>query len=165
MVQDKYPQWMKMRIVESAAATYTKVEFQTPVISGPNSYYIMNVLGFYNEILFGDGAQLVTLKSTGGGIMLTKDEHSAGVLPDHEDAIIYFSMHPLTLTSGAVVMSATWVPVNDGQGNGILISDTKVWLSIQGDTDNATALTGNLWLLYKMVKVSANELLDMLQDD
>ncbi|GAI79128.1 unnamed protein product, partial [marine sediment metagenome] len=100
--KDKYPQWFKMRLAETGAHTYSKHAFPTPVVAGPNSYYIMNVLGFYYELLLGDGAQLVTAKETGAHIQITHDEQTAALLNDHEDLIHYFSYKTHTLTEGAV---------------------------------------------------------------
>ena len=163
--KDRYPQWFKMRVVESGAHTYTAQAFETPVVAGPSSYYIMNVIGVYYEFLLGDGAQLVTAKETGGHIQITHDEQTASLLGDHEDLIHYFSYKAQVLTEGGVDSHSIFIPCHDGNGNGILIADKEIWMAIAGDSDMATATIGNAWLLYTMVKVSAQELLDMLQED
>ena len=125
----------------------------------------MNVLGIYYELLLGDGAQLVTAKETGGHIQITHDEQSGSLLADHEDLIHYFSNKFSVLTEGGVQSQSTFISTSDGVGNGILIADTEIWLAVAGDSDMATAIIGNAWLLYTMVKVSPQELLDMLQED
>lgn len=165
MTSDVYPQMLRMRLVETGAHTFSNTEIDTPVLAGPSQYYIMNVLGIYYEILLGDGAQIVTVKETGGAMQITKDEETALLANDNPDVIFFGSVKLQALTSGAVAYNPQFVDLSDGRGNGILIADKSIWLAVQGDGDMAGVVTTNVWIKYTLRKVSANELLDMLQED
>lgn len=161
---DKHPQWLKARVVESAAGTFTTQEVETPVISGPNNFYVMSVLDIYYEVLMADGAQLVTAKETGASVQLTRNVETALLSNTNDDVIFFGSQKFHTLTSGSTSYGPKQVIMHDGQGNGVLIADKSIQLSIQGDGDNAAACTCNLWIKYKLTKVSAQDLLDMLAE-
>lgn len=163
VVLDKYPQWFRMRKVESGAHTFTSQAFNTPVIRGPTNYYIMEVSKVYTELLLGDGAQLVTAKETGSSFTITLIEYASMPAPDEDGVFFYQSIKFHTLTSGAGSYTNHIFDITDGQGNGVLLADREIFLNVQGDADMAGPIIVNVWLLYNMVKVSANELLDMLE--
>lgn len=163
---DIYPQFLKMR-VQSTTDAYIEADIETPVIAGPNNYYIMNVLKAFvwAHIIEGD-TQLVTLKRTGGVWQIVKDTASGLLTPTDDDIILFGETNMFTLTSGATMDQDPKVyDLTDGEGKGILISEKEIHLGAKADADSPLGMTVNAWLLYKMVKVSAQELLDMLQED
>jgi len=165
MARDIYPQWFRMRLVMELANTFSRQAFETPVIAGPERYYIMNILKAYWIITAADGTTLVTAKSSGHTLQVTRDQQSA-ILPDDNDDIIFVAQNEFTtLTSGAVLNKWSMIDLSDGHKHGILVADREIWLNLDADSDSTTIATARVWFLYTLVHVSAQELLDMLQED
>jgi len=165
MAKDIFPQWMRMRLQMSASNTFTKKAFETPVIAGPNMYYIMNILKVYWIITAADGTTLVTAKSAGHTFQITRNEQADIINDDIDDLIFVGQNEHITLTSGAITGGWKMVDISDGAGHGVLVADKEIWMGIDADADSTTVGTARAWLLYTMQKVSPEELLDMLQED
>lgn len=161
---DKYPQLMTIQLSGSGVSvgSYTQISVETPVqLLSIKRLLAMNVLKAWFSINLPAG------DFDDNDIQrwqLTKAEQSALLSEDHPDNIIpQIAIETKLEATGG--LSDAFVPhpfvsmdFNNGKGDGLLITDKTVHLGTTASGAPGTA-TGTLYLLYNLVEVSAEELL------
>lgn len=168
---DVNPQFLRQRVVESAANTYTEAEINMPVVQNYEGDYAM-VLELLKVIAYLTQPDLVNAVNTLVAAHLSDKVNTAVVLPHDASCICPFERDTRCLdTSGGTDATITAVgapnPIvidfTDSNGNGILYGKQKLYLGIKG-TNNSAAKQLSVMILYRMKKVKASELIGIIQN-
>mgnify|MGYP001454210536 CR=1 FL=1 len=171
MAKDEYPQWMTMPVVtESAVGTYTTESKQTPVVR--ESSKVMEILAVEWELddashvsigaasgdeKFQSRAQLTTDEKADIGSMATKG------LIDKFGKETHSQFAEADETGGAGFSSVDTVLHNFAQGGkGFLTAAETFHLGVKGNSGENAVIGVSCRILYRLVKVSAEELLGLL---
>lgn len=156
---DKFPQLLRVRVIESAANTFTQTEQPTPTTSiGNGKALVMEILRVIFSLEPGDGAT-----GSVAGIHLSEASKTVWIGPGDNDHIASRRVAIIITTSGLLADERIKpYELNDGGGNGLLVASKSLWLGIIGGSQ-AAALTGGCDILYRMKEVDAAELVGILQ--
>lgn len=166
---DQQPQFMKMRQVQSAAATFTQLEAETPVIptiSG-NKAIVMEILKVYywrTAITYPATSPLSDVQIQ---MQCGRESLAAIANSDSDDHVVPFYEEQFTnVEVGTTANNHTMnqhtnpkiIDVTDGQGNGIIYAGRKLYFGVDSGNLSA-ALTGSCWILFRLIKVDIKEFL------
>lgn len=166
MAVDKYPQWLNIgSLAESAANTYTEVEVQAP--ARLSAFEVLEILGV--EFRMNPGGTVADADEDAVLIFqVTETTQTGNVNMNNPDLISQVKQQlrqeafEATETGGAgwAIDQTMYVDYAAG-GNGFLSAAQSLFLGIQG-TGHAAISSCSARLLYKIVKVSANELIGLV---
>ena len=164
-VLDQKPQFMNLSAVESAANTYTEIATSTPVVPAISAgkSIVMEILKIfiYTTPMPQVANQLSTLD-----VWVLKKKVGSVPLPSDSNIVTYGSR---SIACGAAIGPVVYwnepieLDLTDGQGNGYLFGNKEIIVAV--DTNNVVAVfTAYVKILYRLVEVSSNELLGILQE-
>lgn len=155
--KDVNPQYISVRLTESAANTFTQVEVNLPVgrVGMPNNRaQVIEILRVYLESFQGG-----VLVAAGDGYEVAVATQSKAAIPDLDDpdVIAKFAGRMEGVTSGfSFVQHITaWDPT-DGAGHGIIVATQSMFFSVIGSSATA-AFDMKLKVLYRFKNVSLQE--------
>lgn len=158
---DVNPQMFRLDVDESAANSFTEKEHNTPVhqsLEG-GAALVMEILRIFlntdeGDQLSGDSVQVEIGDRSASGM---RGQDAAGVLVSYSDKT--------TLTTSGACWSCNpkIFDFTDGNGNGMLYAKRKMYMSVLG-TNQGSALTPRASILYRMKKLTAQELVGILED-
>jgi len=159
---DIYPQWLRAKITESAANTYTEKEFQTPVIRGIGSAsWVMNILlvmFFPSDGALATADEVDMHLSTKTKTIMSTIGTTGIIAPFHSKMIV--------TTSGSYQIEyphRSMVRLDDGAGHGLLVANQTLFVAVKG-TSQGAALTGEVGILYNLKQVSIDEYLGIIDN-
>lgn len=166
---DENPQFMNLKITESAANTYTEDSESTPVVTQlvDGNAQVIEILKIMTNLEAPD--LLAATKSTSNMHISSKSETAIKYLEDsnviiHEDRQVE--------AVGARTAEATGVTnckhpaiydFTDAEGNGLLFAGKKIYIGVTGVGCN-NPMSARAKILYRLKKVSAAELLGIIQN-
>lgn len=164
--KDKYPNFFKMDVVESALNTYTEKHYSTNIPDG----YVMNVIKVWavsaNPSVVDEDATAVKWQIATSPQTDVERLSAAGIWwRDVKDVEVFDS----GATDGTVAITKAQSNVNcydfsDGQGHGRLLAAADLYLGVVSDANTAVKWA-DVWLEYTLVKVPAAELLQLVRRD
>lgn len=167
---DKHPQFLNIRATESAPNTYTSRSVRTPVVRGfgisGEKAIVMEILKIFMNCAMSD---IVNDTVTAVNIQLTKHVQTAILNVDDPEIIAMRTKTTYcydTGTTDATIVTSDpgeWLEwdLSDGQGNGWLFAYEEIHLGVHSLL-NANVKEGGAKILYRMVEVTASELLGLL---
>lgn len=159
---DKFPQFLRGRVVESAANTFTDASINTnvPVQVPKGKTLILNLLKVHLGMdpgTKGDGDRVQFQLYTGRARTAMANYEEAGTL-------IFIEHITNLVTQGGTEGDYTKIfDFSDGNGHGILIAAREIRLSVLG-VSQAAALTCRVAIEYTLVEVEADELVGLVTD-
>ncbi len=153
---DLKPQLMRLQVTESAANTFTEIALSTPNL--PEVGLIMEILRIYWESE--TDAEAANADKITVGLYGVSRTAMPGL--NDNDVIWKFRRTKHFTSSGSDMFLETGeTPYTDGNGNGLLYGRKDIILAIEGES-NITAHIFNLAILFRLVKVSSQELIGLI---
>lgn len=158
---DIYPQFLRMKVVESAANTFTEEEYPTavPVHQGPGKVLVMNVLKIIINLGTGDMAD-------GDIIQASIYDRTRTEMPGNADSgvLIYAQRTSKLTTEGAHnYQDPVVLDLSDGNGHGILFARKNIYIAVKG-TSQANPMTCVAQVVYTLAEISTEEYIGIAQD-
>jgi hypothetical protein len=161
---DLNPQFLSEYVTQSGANTYTSKTMILPInpgatISSTGKVRVMELLKIYldmaKDTLAEDGYALVQLTY--------KEQVAILTAVDVEKYIVRLIRKTQLITSGAIMEEFPFVlDLTDGQGNGLLIGQQKLFLGVNTAGQGA-ALSASIKILYRFKDVNVEEYIGMVQ--
>jgi len=169
VARDVYPQWLTLtQVVESAANTFTEAITQMPVRLSARQ--VVEILGIELQRVGGlinaidsdlDAFSKIQLSKKSGNVAL----NSSDLLALHETRITIAAMES-TETGAGLTMSQSTVFLDFASGGkGFLFAGQQVHLGVVSGAAAMSVITGRGRILYRIVTVSAEELIGILAQD
>lgn len=169
MAADKFPQWLNLTsVTESAAAVFTQSQTAMPVRI--SALEVMEILAVEYEITGGLFASLDADVTNVVQAQITEDSQSAMIALNNSNVIdkvrlienIIFSES--TETGGAGFSTIRTILHNFApNGKGFLYAGQSMFVGVDQFSGNPTVMTANIRILYRLVKVTANELIGLVR--
>ena len=171
LITDVKPQWLRLGIPTLSAGNYAESETRTPVVAGGK--LVMEILKIQYDLPTPD------MSSAGASSADELAQHDVHLSSKSETVIQNFIENTVidkartkvmsqfaeaTETGGAgfVVEEIVVHDLTDGRGNGVLYAAQAIFLGSL--TSGITTVSPRVRILYRLVKVSADELLGIIAD-
>lgn len=170
LVIDKFPQWLNLTEAKEVVAG-TAIESSTNTPSTPETATIMEILGVEHSLLGGDIIGILTSKSV--NIRGSISGKSSGATPaiveiDDPDCL---SVETITVAQTAFEATETGAAGSAARrtiftdyaagGKGFLYAGKTIYSQVDGSV-SASVVTHKCRVLYRLVKVTATELVGLL---
>lgn len=156
---DLHPQWLRLPLItESAANTFTEGTVATPLLT--EAGYVMEILKIFAVHPMGDQAATE-------GIRFAVYDRTKTSMPNFTDnGVLKHSRYQnvLTTSGGLENYGNHCDDYTDGNGNGVLYGKKNIYAGIQGQ-NQASPLTLEVAILYRLVKVDPEELISLIASD
>lgn len=165
--KDLKPQFLHTNVVESAANTFTKVMTNTPCVFHAlpgNKQLVMEILKIFADV----APELVAGTATQSTIGVSTKALTADPGFNNDviirDSVLVNTLGARTAESHGVFSRQKLLvyDLTDGAGNGILVAAPQLCFFVMGAA-NVNAKNVNFKVLYRLLTVSSEELLGMLQ--
>ena len=168
---DIYPQTLAIDVIENVADTYVEKPTQTPVLRGVDTKggaYVMNIMKIIIEARppteVSQQYTKVKWHIADRTLPSVKSMNISGVILNNEQGLE--SDDPVPTPGKSVLARPDTVRIydlTDGNGHGLLYGKSTIYMGIKG---TATGVINFAYakIIYTMVKVSAAELLGIIQD-
>lgn len=168
-IKDEHPQQLVISVTESTVNTWTVAEVSTPILQnvGDNTAIVMEILGVDFTL---NPPDVINVTDTSiRAFLLHQTKASEPTLTDSD--VIHRQVRRSAVidtaaTDATVVIineaDTRYVPLSSG-GKGILHARKSIYLGIVG-SNNSAAKEAVARILYRLVTVSAQELVGMLAD-
>ena len=169
MATDKFPQWLNLTsVTESASAVYTQSETQMPVRIG--ALEVMEILAIEFEIT---GGLFVSIDQDLTNVLqaqITRNSQTAMIALNDSDIVdkvryVESLMYAESTETGGAGFSSERVTLHDFGlgGKGFLFAGQQMFVGVDQFSGTPTVSTCNARILYRLVKVTANELVGLVR--